>query len=407
MSGRVSQNIALLAVTVLIMLAAIEVGLRLLVEPAELAYGTLFGRELPPQRIVSESEIRDQDKADKELHLVDGVELSRGDLWGRYRPDPLLGYAPLESAVSKHGWWQSNSLGARAREDVTPAVAAGKRRMLVFGESFAHGSRLPQEQAWPNMIDAAQPALEVLNFAVDGYGMGQSLVRYRQIRQLLEYDIVLLMLVPELDLWRDINVVRWGVVVPRFVLEDGDLKLVAPPPSDPVHVQDGDCISAELHAHLLRHDRFYLPAAYCSPPLIGRSILYKLAVNAWSKSKNRRLRAGLMDPGSEALQVSKAIFAAMQREAEADGAVFRLVILPSRHKWRALPHVQAWQDMVSFICADGVVCIDLLDVLRHVPVDEIDYAYDGSHYGPGTNARIASAIADALKAMPANASVAD
>ena len=38
--------------------------------------------------------------------------------------------------------------------------------------------------------------------------MGQAFLRYGQIRNTLDYDIVLLMFVPAEDLWRDINTLR-------------------------------------------------------------------------------------------------------------------------------------------------------------------------------------------------------
>jgi hypothetical protein len=36
-----------------------------------------------------------------------------------------------------------------------------------------------------------QRDFEVLNFAVDGYSMAQSLLRYRQIRERLNYDLAI------------------------------------------------------------------------------------------------------------------------------------------------------------------------------------------------------------------------
>lgn len=382
----------LLVASVLITLGVVELGLRWLVQPAEQAYGTLFGRELPPLRIVRGSDEPDRSAWD-EFMVIDGVRVSRGDLWGHYRPDPLLGYAPRESVVSTNGWWQSNNLGARAREDVGRAVPAGKKRVLVFGESFAHGSRLPQERAWPSIVDAAHPAMQVLNFAVDGYSMSQAVLRYRQIRRSVDYDVALLMFVPEADLWRDLSIVRWSTIMPRFGLEDGKLALRLPGGDSLGADQDaGGGMNARLHEYLLRHDRFYFPAMYDQPPLVGRSMLYKVGVLAYAEWKNRGLHAGVMNPQGEALQVSRALFAAIQGEVQADGAQFRLLILPAKQKWREMPHADTWEKMVSFVCADGIACIDLLDELERVPVDEIDYAYDGAHYGPGTNARIACVI---------------
>jgi hypothetical protein len=394
--------------SLLVALLVFEFGLRLLVKPSEHAWGTLLGRELPPLRIVpgSEPPAYDPDRWHGGV-VVDGRKISHGDQHGIFRPDPLLGFTYEANAVSTNGWWQSNNLGARSRAPTSRAVAPGTRRVLVFGESFAHGSRLPQEQAWPNLADAMDPGLEVLNFAVDGYSMGQSLLRFRQLRPRLEYDVAVLFFVPDADLWRDINVMRdlgergWRlpIVLPRFVHEGGQLRLVPPPYPDPLDVyrENGDGISPALHEHLLRYDRYYIPARHGSPPIIGASIYYKLAVEFRSVLRSRRLRGTLMDPGGEALGVSRGIFSAMQAEAAADGASFVLAILPVDLKWREAPHLDAWRAMTSFVCTTDIVCVDLLDALQHVPYEEIDFAHDGAHYGSEMNRRIARAMHPALR----------
>lgn len=391
------QNLALVLVSIAGSWLLAEAGLRLLVQPSELGWGRLFGRDLPPLRIATAADIRNADPSEPEGRLVvAGRGISRGDVRGHFRPDPELGFTYQENAVSANGWWQSNNFGARARSDATRAAPADKNRLLVFGESFAHGSRLPQEDAWPSILDAAHPGLEVLNFAVDGYGMAQSLLRYRQIGPQLEHDAVLLMWVPGADLWRDVNILRWGLQAPRFVLEGGQLRLVLPY-EDADSRQEEKPVGRGLHEHLRRYDRFYVPARYELPPVIGASLAYRLAATVYWERREQRLRAATMEPGSEALQVSRAIFAAMQAQAEIHGARFALAILPVDHKWREMPQMQAWRDLVAYVCVENMHCIDLLDALRQVDVEDIDYAYDGAHFGPATNRHIAAAIAAALE----------
>jgi hypothetical protein len=382
-----------------------------MMKPSATAFGTLMGLDLPPVRIVSRSDagqLLDPSVPIEEM-TVDGRKITRGDLWGHFRLDPIIGYSYRENVRSTNGWWQSNNVGARARIDATRASPSGRKRVLVFGESFAHGSRLPQENAWPNVINDWRRGFEVLNFAVDGYNMAQSFLRYRQVRDQLNYDLAVLMFVPETDLWRDINTLRqlddprWDMpLMPRFVIQDTVLKIAPPLYSDPYDLwrRNSRQLSSELQKYLRTYDRLYFPAKYEEPKVIGKSIFYKLAARALWKQQERKLRENLMDPEAEALHTSKAIFQAMHRQAVSDGAAFALVILPIEPRWwdgtARQRDMDAWQKMVSFVCADGSLCIDLLPQFMKMRLDEVDRAYDNWHFGPRVNLRIASAVADAL-----------
>ena len=90
----------------------------------------------------------------------------------------------------------------------------------------------------------------------------------------------------------------------------------------------------------------------------------------------------------------------MDRQALADGAAFALVILPIEDRWwdgSATHHdMEAWQKMASFVCAEPIPCIDLLPHFLKMPPTEVDRAYDGWHFGPKMNFRIATAVAEEL-----------
>ncbi len=111
---------------------------RLMVRPSAVAWGTLGGRELPPLRIVPQPASPDfNPDLPVPEQAADGERLTQGDLYGVFREDPEIGYTWAPSRVSRHGWWRANALGARADAETAVAVPAGKRRMLVFGDSFA------------------------------------------------------------------------------------------------------------------------------------------------------------------------------------------------------------------------------------------------------------------------------
>ena len=205
-----ARRLVAIIVSTLAALVAVEVGARLLLRPSDRSYGRLFARELPPFRVVVTT-APPAPTGMSEWHdglIVEGRRISRGDLWGFHRPDPVLGYTHLENTSSSNGWWQSNNLGARAEADMEKAIPAGLTRILVFGDSFGHGSRVPQDAAWPAVMEHEHAGVEVVNLAVDGYGMAQSFLRFEQMRRLLDYDLAVLMFAPEADLWRDINTIR-------------------------------------------------------------------------------------------------------------------------------------------------------------------------------------------------------
>jgi hypothetical protein len=403
---------AVKAMTVLVMatvLAALGVELvaPLFVVPSPTSGGTLLSVELPPIRIFDGTKppVLLSPSTPVPAAATGGVALTRGDLWGVFRLDPQIGYVHAENVVSHNGWWQSNSLGARSRTETTRAARPGQPRVLVFGESYAQGSRVPQEDAWPAIVQALEDGVEVVNFAVDGYSMAQSLLRFRQVRRQIEYDSVILMFVPEADPIRDINTLRqlihpaWdGPLMPRYRLREGTLTLVPPLYEDPLDLyrRNGERLTPELRAHLLMHDRLYLPAMYEPAGVMEESIWVKLLARARWRLHDRGVRKSLTDPDAEALQVSRAIVETMRREALADGASFALVILPIEHHWWeeevSNRQLETWSQVVAAMCSDGMLCVDLLPGLRRIPAGEVDRAFDHFHFGPKMNSRIAASV---------------
>jgi len=408
------QNAALVLVSIALTIFLFDIVARRFVTPSQSAYGEIFGRELPPRRIVmpvNTHQVQDPTAPFRRM-VVDGKQITLGDLWGHVRLDSVTGYTYQANAASKNGWWQSNNVGARTRENASAERPSGRTRVLVFGESFAHGSRLRQESAFPTVIGDRYPEFEVLNFAVDGFSMAQSFLRYRQVREQLKYDVVILMFVPETDPWREVNALRqlaypdWVMpILPRFILSHGDLMLVLPLYADPFDLfqKNSEGLSQELRQYLLKYDRYYFPEMYEEPYLIGKTILWKLLANSSSTRRRRELEDNLLNPNREALQVSRAIFDAMQKEVKADGATFILAILPYQHHWwkgtTQESDTATWRRMVSFVCAPQTSCVDLLPEMLKIPPSEVDRVYDDEHFGPKMNLHIATLVHDTLRRL--------
>ncbi len=400
MGGKVWGSLALAAGSAFVSVSVLELGMRLLISPSDVSSGRLAGIELPPVRLSPPKKL-DHDAPDPVL--VDGGQpLSRGDLWGILREDRVLGYAPRENAVSLRGWWQSNNIGARARTDTLRARPAGRRRVLVFGDSFTNGSRVPQEETWPHLLAERAPDWDVVNLAVDGYGMGQALLRYRLLRDRVEHDAVLLGFVPREDLIRDVNTLRsllgWRgfPIVPRFVLEHGELKLIPSPfeSAEEMWTEVANGSATRFFSHLRLYDALYFDALFELPPLIGRLASYRLLVGWTARARHREVKQESMRPGSEALAVTRAIVDAMASETRGQGKDFLLVYIPLSSDLGPPAGRAQWAHLTEH-CPEGAIRMDLLERFPR-RVSDLDWGRDGTHYGPRTNALIAEAVQQRL-----------
>jgi hypothetical protein len=407
---RFSNSLVILA-GILATLAMSEIGIRLLLERDARSYGTLFGIPLPPLTLFSADGPTEtpRDVPYRDI-VVDGRQITLGDLSGYHRYDALLGYSQRENARSVNGWWQSNDIGARVSQPATPRSTTGVTRLVLLGESFAHGSGVPPQDTWVSHVETANPSLEIVNLAVDGYGMAQSHLRYESLKDAIEHRGVLMMFVPEADLWRDVNTIRdvagtgWNlpIVLPRYALEQGRLRLVRSPYADPADMYraNRDGLSPALQEHLRRFDRFYFRLFYATPPMLDQLVTYKTIVAAWGQlDRNRRHREQLRSD-SEAMQVTRAIFRSLQDELRRDSMDLHLVVLPTPRQLALMrgesKHAREWNEIVAATCAGLASCTDLSPGLLAVPADQVDLAYDGSHYGPRANRVIASTVTRAL-----------
>jgi hypothetical protein len=387
----------------------VEVASHFFIEPDERGHGAIMGIVLPPYRIVVPSQAEGTDRSAPYRDLVvDGQSITVGDVAGYHRYDAVLGYTHQQNAESVNGWWQSNNIGAREAAPTPEQAPPGPERWLLVGESFAHGSSLPTHQGWASVVEEGSPSLDVVNLAVDGYSMAQAYLRYRSFANRLEHQGVMLMFVPDVDLWRDVNTLRtlgepWKVqaVMPRFVIDgEGSLELVPSPYSaaGELLAANADGLSDRLRDHLRRFDRFYFPFEHREVPVVGRLVTVRLAAAAYGRYARGSLRRQLREPGSEALRVSRAVFAALHSKAAAHNRQFLLLVLPTANDLRRIReedgYSEQWVELLRFVCEGPWHCIDLSGALRQS--EAIDAGPDGNHFGPRTNRDIATVVRAAI-----------
>ena len=135
--------------------------------------------------------------------------------------------------------------------------------------------------------------------------------------------------------------------------------------------------------------------------MLDSFVVFKLFRNFISRLKYKYenmfgILEDVMDPHSAAQTVTKGIIEEMDREVQSEGAKFSLIILPTdsdirRYKTEG-SYKKSWDEMTTFICSGETVCYDFMDDMSHLAKEELDTGYDGTHYGPKTNERIADLI---------------
>lgn len=163
--------------------------------------------------------------------------------------DPALGWAPRPGGVSADGLYVFDQASSRSESPASaPSLEPDKGivRIAIFGDSFTLGFDSPFKESWGYLLERSLNergmAAEVLNFGVGGYGMDQAYLRWDKSGRPYRPNIVILGLRTE-NIRRNVNLFRpfyadSGVPFfkPRFLLEDGGLKLINAPTPVPEEI---------------------------------------------------------------------------------------------------------------------------------------------------------------------------
>lgn len=255
-------------------------------------------------------------------------------------PDPELGWTirpqgrTEEQQKGKTIVFAANSLGLRSlpSEVLTPKPA-GTRRIVVFGDSLAHGDELAFEDTWTKRLeDRLGPPFEVWNAGVPGYGTDQAFLRARKLLPLLSADIAILTIYRQ-NLTRNLTFFRafqnpttgipWSK--PRFVISGDGLALRNAPCVPPDQVED---FLAGFESSALATDERFFDAAIYEPRFLDflhtsryfRSIVARKARDARLKDEIRA--------GREAPKLAAEICKAFVDHVAKMGARPLIVLLP-------------------------------------------------------------------------------
>jgi|GEM_PF-4100095 len=132
--------------------------------------------------------------------------------------DENLGWAIKKNGLFRDSLYVSNSVGIRSNKEFA-LKKDSTLRIGLFGDSFIHSDDVYFEESLAyhlesNLLEYGF-AVEVLNFGVSGYDMTQAYLRYENMGQNYDLDIVLFGFQIE-NFWRNLNVYR-----PNYYLYTG------------------------------------------------------------------------------------------------------------------------------------------------------------------------------------------
>jgi hypothetical protein len=251
--------------------------------------------------------------------------------------DPYLGW--VSRPRSKTALYTYNAQGIRvisADTNYPPDAAAGTLRLAVFGDSYTNGAEVRDHETWAAQSEALlrgrHESVELLNLGVNGYGMDQAYLRWEQVGRGYNPDVVVFGLQAE-NIHRNVNLIRplyqratenLPFAKPRFVLENGQLRLINSPVLPPSQLP---AILRNIDAWpLARYEAYYRPDAY-----VARPWEHSLAIGFLT-----RVMAEQSDPegddeaSADEQELGMAILEAFEKSVHAAGARFVVMYMPKR-----------------------------------------------------------------------------
>ena len=139
--------------------------------------------------------------------------------------DPDLGWIAKRN-VSIPDFWKkgvgvhTNSQRFRATDDVQPAVAPGRIRVICSGDSFTFGDGVDNSQTYCQQLASRDARIEPVNLGQGGYGSDQAYLRFLRDTKNLAYQVHLFAFIND-DFHRMESATFLGFDKPVLILENG------------------------------------------------------------------------------------------------------------------------------------------------------------------------------------------
>jgi hypothetical protein len=252
----------------------------------------------------------------------------------RLVPDSTLGWSPNPNYGQEDKLYKYNIDGIRVNEISKTFLKKDVLRIAIFGDSYIHGDEVNFEgtigKYLEDIFHKNNVIVEVLNFAVSGFGMDQALLRYKEVNNKYNPDIILLGVQFE-NVKRHVNILRpfYSHITdipyskPRFTMNGGDLKLI----SNPIQnvTKTVDIIKEFGNWTFSKYEGFYNKADYSSQFLYF-SNTYQ-AVSSLISTLNSEFE--FYSPKSESYDITKNIFKEFLAHCNQNDQLFIPVHLPT------------------------------------------------------------------------------
>jgi hypothetical protein len=341
---------------------------------------------------------------------------------------PELGWEPVpgtrgeDRAPGSVSTFSIDPTGARTAPPDGPAPT-----VAAFGDSYAFCRQVDDDQTWAAVL-GQEAGVGVVNLGVGNYGVDQALLRYLDRRSELPETVstVLAVFVPETILriqsvWK--HWMEFGNTFgfkPRFILEDGDLRLIPSPVRGAADYERLEEVVASIGDDPFWERRFrrlqfrppYLATLLRAPVrhiailatvLRGRGPDRVLGLQAFDRAFARVMRSNVREAhlayrDREATALLSAILARFRAEVEADGRRLIVCVIPQMLDLTVPRRADRTYGAYFRRLGGTMEVVDLTDALRQHPVGEL-YVHDryGGHLSVLGNTMVARGLAEVLR----------
>lgn len=315
----------------------------------------------------------------------------------RYDPDVGYTFVPNLKARIPHeagGYLlATNPQGFRSSHDFA-AVPSGRKRILVFGDSFTAGDGVSNKQRYTDLIESDLPDVEVFNFGMSGTGSDQQYLIHRKFAANIPADLVVVAVLVE-NIRRNVAQYRKYVdpegrefwkAKPYFSLENNTLvRGNDPVPDEPVPVGEAAGLMGEKA--LDRGGRF---------PVLRR-LVRKAGLGALAQKISRYQPVpDFNSPDTDAWKLMRAILRQWISEIRAPVV---LMPIPLYHHVEGLASARAYQARFRELADESGAALHdpLPDLLAYSAEDRRAFRFENDvHLSPAGHRALATSLAKAL-----------
>lgn len=294
--------------------------------------------------------------------------------------DELLGWRHIANADLKDLYGpgadlRTNSQRLRADYDYTPAVPAGKIRIVCSGDSFTLGYGVGNDDAWCARLQQMDSTIEGVNMGQAAYGVDQAFLWYRRDATWLQHDIQLFAFITsDFERMQDDNYGGY----PKPVVRAVDGKLVV-----------GNVPVPRTMANIPRRYRLRDAIGQLRVVAFAQAALHKLGIGSGDE------RLPLLS--QEQVRASASlVFEELKKLNEAKGSQLVLLYLP-RSGDETFQWSDPWRAFVGHEAERlGVPFIDLVPEVRQMPLDQVETlflnGFSPGHYNVKGNEWVARLV---------------